>query len=173
MCVRVCSCLRPSAKQRPAVVSLLQTLASHSAVPSKGLSWANGRVDDGHLAGQLTISGLKVRNLFPKSASGAVKPYILVTSGGTRRMTSVAQRGRGASWTPPIVLSTHTQRPVELTVWAAHRRRWLSSCKNVQLKSTLHYFKLRMPAGSPALDRFVLFAAHTTLWAQWSCIFQL
>ena len=109
-------CLTPSAAKRPPVGSVLQQLASRGARPDGGLPWwsncsyANG----GHLAGQLSITGLRVRELYPKSASGGVKAYVLVTCGGVRRLTQVAPRARDASWSTPIVLSTNPQRKVKL-----------------------------------------------------------
>ena len=119
-------CLTPRASSRPTVIALLQTLASHAAQlrGTGAFAWWDdccyGR--GGYLAGQLTLSQLRARGIYPKSVSGGVKTYLLITSGGSRRLTQVAPRGLDASWTVSIALSTHARRPVEVTLWAAHRR---------------------------------------------------
>lgn len=119
-------CLTPLASRRPPVVSLLQTLTSRApaslggeavAHRPRGESQAFSEVpaESRHLAGRLVLSGLQVRNLFPKSASGGVKAYVLITCGGVRRLTPIARRGKDASWPTTITLSTHLMRPVEVT----------------------------------------------------------
>jgi hypothetical protein len=117
------ACLTPSASARPPVSSLLQMLTSRGALsgPRSPPGDAAGS-EHAHLAGRLILSKLQVRNLYPKSSSGGVKPYVLITSGGTRRLTPIAPKGKDASWSLTVVLSTHLLRPVELTVWAAHQR---------------------------------------------------
>lgn len=121
------ACLTPSASARPPASSLLQMLTSRGALsgprspPGDAHHDAAGS-EHAHLAGRLVISELQVRNLFPKSSSGGVKAYVLITSGGTRRVTPIAPKGQDASWSLTVVLSTHLLRSVELTVWAAHQR---------------------------------------------------
>jgi hypothetical protein len=117
------ACLTPSASARPPASSLLQMLTSRGALsgPRSPPGDAAGS-EHAHLAGRLILSKLQVRNLYPKSSSGGVKPYVLITSGGTRRLTPIAPKGKDASWSLTVVLSSHLLRPVELTVWAAHQR---------------------------------------------------
>ena len=121
-------CLTPSPAQRPTATDVLQWLHARSDQVGGGggikAAWPFSRPPGAHVAGRLTIRGLEARNVFPKAASrGGVKPYVLLTCGGTRRVTSIAPKGHTASWgAEALEASTHAMQHVELTVWAHHRR---------------------------------------------------
>ena len=121
-------CLTPSPAQRPTATDVLQWLHARSDQVGGGggikAAWPFSRPPGAHVAGRLTIRGLEARNVFPKAASrGGVKPYVLLTCGGTRRVTSIAPKAHTASWgAEALEASTHAMQHVELTVWAHHRR---------------------------------------------------
>ena len=115
-------CLTPDPARRPSVHSLLQWLTARAVAATAGenpLPIEQRRVHRG--AGRLSLSELCASGLWPKG-KGGVKAYLLVTCGGTRRVTPIAPRGRSARWTAPLVLATHGLAEIELSVWAAHRR---------------------------------------------------
>ena len=116
------ACLTPSAAARPPVSALLQDLATAAGGVSGGVGGGMGGGVGAHQAGRLVLSRLAARSLFPKSLRGGIKAYVLVTCGGTRRFTTIAPRSRDASWAGEIAISTHLRRPIEITIWAAHRR---------------------------------------------------
>ena len=119
------ACLTPIASRRPPALALMQMLTTSASAfhePGGMTDW-EAYARGGYVAGQLTISHLQVRGLTPKSSAGGIKAYLLFTCGGTRRLTAVAPRGKEATWPyTSIVLPTHAMCPVEVTLWAAHRR---------------------------------------------------
>ena len=120
------ACLTPSAAQRPSVHALLQRLRSSRVdAPMPGARRPSyiERADGSHTAGMLTIRELHASGLYPKAASsGGVKPYVLLTCGGQRRVTAVAPKGHEASWGLEMAVATHGLQTLEMTVWAFHRR---------------------------------------------------
>ena len=121
-------CLTPSAKSRPPVVSVLQYISSRSAQVDGGIGMSReGLLEARHAAGMLTITNLRAYDLFPKGSSASrrgVKPYLLLTCGGARRITAVAPRSHDAAWpSAAFALPTHGLQVAELSLWAVRARR--------------------------------------------------